>query len=835
MEYNYGQCPECGYVNNNMPDVCPVCGCDLKSHRNNLQTMQKAEQKKQQEEAELARKESEYKEALQLFCSDQHTDALAAFLALGNYKESVRYAEKAKDALYRAAVKAFGENEFLQLLYTSDANPRPDEKEEEIKACAKIYDTRVIYHLILQFESFDHYCDSEKYITACENAKKRCLQIKKELELDEKRAKQFERYNRGQALLNKGAYDEAIKILKKLGNFENAAQLLEQARQLQKELQKKKSETLRKKNIKILAIFSSVIVVIVLAILCVAQSVDRARYSDKNIVLTVVDKVEATEDSRYADGYVTAFKINVENRSTLAVLCVEGKMIIYGPNGEELDSSKCTIKCDLSAGEEGSFVLNLDRRGDAAQKLCYADQADLSATFELDLVKYGNNRIKEYDVEPVSILERDEDSDGTSTIEKAYQDAVALFENQMYLEAMSKFETILDYKDSSDYYYLCYTRLAEADIESKYTSALALIDQEKYGEAFILFNSIIDYKDSEKKIGQIIEMVKTKAEDYANVGDYASAAELLASLGSDGQNSNLYQAYAYASEGNFPEAVECGLTIVVFPEGTEIIPDGYFKGSAHQNELKRVVLPSTVKGIGDAAFYGCAKLTQINLPAGLISIGKNTFSGCTQLTDIQLPDDLLVIGESAFQGAGLKTVHFPNSLQTIGNYAFSGCSALVDVSLPSSLITLGMYAFSDCGGLLSVSIPGNIKTVSMSAFENCERLINVSLADGVEIIGESAFSGCSMLASIELPASLNKIQGSAFYQCTSLSQITVPANVSLIGKNAFTYCQSINAVYFECLEGWYKDGVIPIDVTDPQANATKLTNSSTDSVWKRAE
>ena len=36
MEFDYNKCPECGYINDKRPDVCPSCGFDLKEYRNNF-------------------------------------------------------------------------------------------------------------------------------------------------------------------------------------------------------------------------------------------------------------------------------------------------------------------------------------------------------------------------------------------------------------------------------------------------------------------------------------------------------------------------------------------------------------------------------------------------------------------------------------------------------------------------------------------------------------------------------------------------------------------------------------------------------------------------------
>ena len=94
MEYNYNQCPECGYTSNKRPDVCPSCGHDLAAYRRKLKVKQEEDAKKAQEEAAYAEKDKKYKAAVALFGANQFEKARNQFLELGDFKESEKYAEK---------------------------------------------------------------------------------------------------------------------------------------------------------------------------------------------------------------------------------------------------------------------------------------------------------------------------------------------------------------------------------------------------------------------------------------------------------------------------------------------------------------------------------------------------------------------------------------------------------------------------------------------------------------------------------------------------------------------------------------------------------------------
>ena len=123
MEFNFNKCPECGYVNNNQPNVCPSCGCDLAEYRQRLR-----------EEAELVEKEKMSLAALHLFSTNEYQAATVAFLALGDHKESVSYAEKSEKAFFDSTVvKEFSENPFINALYSADAQQKKNVSDAVLK------------------------------------------------------------------------------------------------------------------------------------------------------------------------------------------------------------------------------------------------------------------------------------------------------------------------------------------------------------------------------------------------------------------------------------------------------------------------------------------------------------------------------------------------------------------------------------------------------------------------------------------------------------------------------------------------------------------------------
>ena len=104
--------------------------------------------------------------------------------------------------------------------------------------------------------------------------------------------------------------------------------------------------------------------------------------------------------------------------------------------------------------------------------------------------------------------------------EGIYQQALSLLKEKKYEEAIAEFEKIRSYKDSSDQI----DKATEVLNSKKYSDAQALLDDGKYSEASKLFTALGNYKDSKKYI------------EYCNLAEFASGdleGENLSELMSD--------------------------------------------------------------------------------------------------------------------------------------------------------------------------------------------------------------------------------------------------------------------------------------------------------------
>lgn len=213
------------------------------------------------------------------------------------------------------------------------------------------------------------------------------------------------------------------------------------------------------------------------------------------------------------------------------------------------------------------------------------------------------------------------------------------------------------------------------------------LDLSRFDEApWYAFPQYYEFRDGiiiEKKSGTIMAVEKDKVKESITIPKYVKAVK---------------------SASLFYKTV---IKEVTFEVGCEIVPAEMF---VFNSTLELVVLPNTIKRIGESAFRKCSNLV-----------------------DIALPPSLKTIGEEAFARTGLQSVQLPEGLEQVEDLAFRKCADLEVVTLPDSLQFVGDEVFEDCTEL---------KTVNLSSVDNISW-------------GEDVFMGCE---SLQTPEIVNKFE-----------------------------------------------------------------------------
>jgi len=300
---------------------------------------------------------------------------------------------------------------------------------------------------------------------------------------------------------------------------------------------------------------------------------------------------------------------------------------------------------------------------------------------------------------------------------------------------------------------------------------------------------------------------------------------------------------------NMPALTELDLTKATIAQNA--IPNNAFynlRNGIGKRNLKTILLPNSIKSIGEYAFWGCSGLYNVTLPDSITSIGRSAFARCSRFTRIEIPNSVTSIGFNAFGDCrglimvdsdnpnysskdnalfskdektliqvptskfgsytipstvdsicdlafwncnGLSSIIIPNSVTSIGNDAFLLCSGLDSVIIPESVTSIGMNAFSYCTGLSKLTILSSSTPIGNFAFSYCTGLISIKMPNSIDSIGNGAFSNCSSLTGLALPKSVKTIGDQTFYGCTGLSDVVLPNSVISIGNLAFGNCMNL--------------------------------------------
>lgn len=277
------------------------------------------------------------------------------------------------------------------------------------------------------------------------------------------------------------------------------------------------------------------------------------------------------------------------------------------------------------------------------------------------------------------------------------------------------------------------------------------------------------------------------------------------------------------------------LNEIIFPENCHVtyICDNCFEYCTSLGSTEPLTLPSTIETIGDYAFYGCSRITEINLPGTLTYIGVSAFEKCTSLESITLPKSLKVIREFAFRncatfdnwgnftGGGLKSVTFEdgvdfynaNDFYCFYNNVFWGCANLSEVKLPqntpdSFIIPMGTFGY--CSNLKSIEFPPNTGKIEQMAFyrsglETLD-LTNITWKEPFYLSGYYTFAACENLTTVKANGKV-KFDGLYIFQdCKKLETVTFSRrdkddDYTVMSPDIFKYCDNLRSVEFYRLKG----------------------------------
>jgi len=221
----------------------------------------------------------------------------------------------------------------------------------------------------------------------------------------------------------------------------------------------------------------------------------------------------------------------------------------------------------------------------------------------------------------------------------------------------------------------------------------------------------------------------------------------------------------------------------------QVITIGNYLGE----EKAEVIIPASIQGIQ------------------VVGIGNQAFCN-SNITKLILPNTIKRIGEGAFQGSiNLVGIDIPSSVKYIGSMALLGCISMTSINVDSAN---KVYSSSKDGVLYnkkktllitypagkqdkSFVIPRSVKSITKNCFFECTKLTDLTIRKNIKDIGEGFFSYCRSLERVKIQKGIKNIGKYAFAFCVNLTEINIPKSITGLDELAFYHCFNLSCVKFE--------------------------------------
>ena len=225
--------------------------------------------------------------------------------------------------------------------------------------------------------------------------------------------------------------------------------------------------------------------------------------------------------------------------------------------------------------------------------------------------------------------------------------------------------------------------------------------------------------------------------------------------------------------------------------------------------ISNIIIPNTVKDIGDWAFSECASLKAVSLSNSILTIGPYAFYGCSNLTSITIPNSVFAIGNGTFQNCislNSVTSEIDNPFD-IPDYAFKNISNDAVLYVPEEskekYINLAGWVknFSQVVELQDFYKTGDVFTTKTVEGVNMtftvtnakEKTCAVGGDSGIKCVDENTSGNVTIPHKVR-GYLVNEIKNSAFERCRHITQVSIPFSVINIGVFAFADCHDLSVI-----------------------------------------
>ena len=248
------------------------------------------------------------------------------------------------------------------------------------------------------------------------------------------------------------------------------------------------------------------------------------------------------------------------------------------------------------------------------------------------------------------------------------------------------------------------------------------------------------------------------------------------------------------------------------------------KAFVGHSEIKKVIMPKTLKFVGEEAFKDCTSLSKFtwskslddvgldafantafynkllsqpdsyyNLPSGtLIYVGKNKFKDNTALVSDEISESEVNAAKTKYNAE--HVVKFSElGANNIAAGVFKNNERLCYVDLPDRLNSISKYMFEGCKNLKGIEGKHSQMTqILYRAFADCTSLVDIDLPSGLETLGDQAFSNTALVDTIPDISTVKNLGERIFENCKQLKSVTY--NGTYLPNYTFNGCESLETI-----------------------------------------
>lgn len=223
--------------------------------------------------------------------------------------------------------------------------------------------------------------------------------------------------------------------------------------------------------------------------------------------------------------------------------------------------------------------------------------------------------------------------------------------------------------------------------------------------------------------------------------------------------------------------------------------------------------------LGKHSFYLCDNLKEVVIPSSIIKLENNPFSGCTKINLVNKSDYYNIDDYVIYDKDYSSVIGCLNSINTdclvlkdvkrICRNSFWNCKGIRKIVLPKTLESIGYNPFVSCSNIEFESNSENYMVYDNALYTaDKSKLVcypakyaigDIYLPDEVIILERGAFSGCDRMTNIHLH-NVSIISKTCFTNCNSLERVYCSDLITYIGEWAFAHCTNLKevSVYKDC-------------------------------------